>query len=114
MIFQAEQSCELLIEIFLAIEPAVNRNPGRRREIDQPQVGPPDKFVQRPISFGQQIAQFDLNLIRRDTGETVTYSPGRAIVAFAETGSQNQYSLLHRSLGGTGCDQGQKQIRSHM
>src|SRR6266480_8085838 len=99
MILQPPEPLETLVEILLAIQPAVNGSPSAGREIDQCEIAPSDEFVDRPVGFGEQIAQFNFGVRRGDADQPITNSSSGAVVTLPKAGGENQYSFFHNSLG---------------
>ena len=56
MLLEARETREFCIEIFLAIEPAVNGSPCARSEINNRQIAFSDELIHLPVRFGKQIA----------------------------------------------------------
>src|SRR5947207_6462677 len=99
MILQPPEPLETLVQILLAIQPAVNGSPSAGREIDQCEIAPSDEFVDRPVGFGEQIAQFNIGLRRGRTDQPIMNSSSGAIVTLPKAGGKDQYSFFHNSLG---------------
>jgi len=99
MVLEPREAREFRIEIFLAFEPAINGTPCAGREINERQVAFPHQLVNRPVSFGKQIAQFHLRPFRGDARQTIANSARGAVVTFSEARREDQYSFFH-SLSG--------------
>src|ERR1700730_16655949 len=99
MVLELREAREFCIEIFLAFEPAINGTPCAGREINERQVAFPHQLVNRPVSFGKQIAQFHLRPFRGDARQTIANSARGAVVTFSEARGEDQYSFFH-SLSG--------------
>jgi membrane protein len=99
MVLELREAPEFCIEIFLAFEPAINGTPCTGREINERQVALPHQLVNRPVSFGKQIAQFHLRPLRGDARQTIANSARGTVVTFSEARREDQYSFFH-SLSG--------------
>src|SRR5215510_13017138 len=99
MILEHGETREFSIEIFLAFQPAIDRTPCARREINERQVALSHELVNRPVGFGKQIAQFDLRPFWGDAGQTIANPACSAIMTFPETRREDQYSFFHTLSG---------------
>jgi len=99
VILEPRKTGELYIEILLAIEPAINRSPCARCEIDDRQIAFSDELVHRPIGFGKQIVQFYLCPFGGHAAKSIANSTRSAVVTFPEARCEDQYSFFH-SLSG--------------
>src|SRR5437867_4903107 len=98
---KSSETPKFCVVICLAIEPAINDSPGARRRIHQRQITSAHERIDRPVSFGEQIAQFHVGLVRCDASETVANSSRGAVVALSEAGREDQDSFFHRLLAVT-------------
>ena len=101
MILQSREPDEFCIEVFFAIEPAVNDAPSTGRKINHCKIAFPYELIYRPVSFRKQVVQFDLRSFRSDASQTIANSSRGAVVPFPETRCEDQYSFFH-SLSGHG------------
>src|SRR3989440_2462019 len=99
MLLEPREARKFCIEIFLPFEPAINGPPCAGREINERQIAFSHQLVNRPVSFGKQIAQFHLCPLRCDTRQTIANSARSAVVTFPEARREDQYSFFH-SLSG--------------
>src|SRR6266487_1651502 len=99
MILKPREAREFCIEIFLAIEPAINCPPCAGRKINERQVAFSHQLVNRPVIFGKQIMQFHLRPFWSDPRQTIANSARSAVVPFPEARREDQYSFFH-SLSG--------------
>src|ERR1700730_3064617 len=99
MVLEPREAREFGIEIFLAFEPAINGTPCAGCEINERQIAFSHQLVNRPVSFGKQIAQFHLRPLRGDARQTVANSARSAVMTFSEARREDQYSFFH-SLSG--------------
>ncbi len=104
VILEPRETREFCIEIFLAIEPAINGTPCARREIDERQIAFSHELVHRPIGFGKQIVQFYLRPFRGDAGKSIANSARSAVVTFSEARREDQYSFFHSLSGHRNAD----------
>src|SRR5207248_11199408 len=95
MLFEPGETAELLVIIRLAIEPSINRSPRAGSEIYQGEIAPPHEFVDWPIRFREQIAQFHHSLIPRDASQSIADPSSGTIMTLSKTSCQDQDSFFH-------------------
>src|SRR5439155_21102239 len=99
MLLEPRKAREFYIEIFLAFEPAINGAPCAGCEVNERQIAFSHQLVNRPVSFGKQIAQFHLRPLRGEARQTIANSARSAVVTFPKARREDQYSFFH-SLSG--------------
>jgi len=97
MLFQPSKTRKALVVIGDGIEPAVNIAPGAGPLVDHGKISAPDELIKRPVGFGKQIAQLNLDLAARDTPQPITYATRGAVVTLAEASGQDK-DFFHDSL----------------
>ncbi len=101
MRLEPRKSLETLVEVLLAIEPAVNGSPGAGCEIDQRQIALSHELVDWPVGFSKEVSQFNLALLWADPSQSIANSSRSTIVTLSKAGGEDQYSF-HDSLGKAG------------